>query len=397
MLVVEGGLDYALSKMENTPQMAPIVEPSPPAPPGIPPQMEPFPAAPLAPPPPETRKSPATLALTMSIVLAAVVATMVASKYLTTKPGSVGGTGTTAVHQQKPTYYSPAEIVALNTAIDTANSPAQLETSLNMLMSKEPTDDGPLGNRAPTVILTAAGLKTANPGYKYVGQYSFPTAVQLAQTKAALHVFVAEYTRYPLQISIGFFGSLLFGVNTRIDAGVDSQKIGGEAKRDILYSIDTLGNSASDATVLYAHRDVNHEAWHAHDFQQLFDSIYQAAFADDGKKLEANTIGPAMLAQLSDPWIALNPAGAKAYTKSTYSDSRGSDYDEHPKAGFVTGYARRDDFEDRAETFSYLMAEKKTLVLQWAAGDSVLQKKIDYLKQNLASFGMDAQTALFDR
>ena len=59
---------------------------------------------------------------------------------------------------------------------------------------------------------------------------------------------------------------------------------------------------------------------------------------------------------------------------------------DQPKAGFMTDYSMTAVSEDKAEIFACLMVESQNKILKrWIeAGDKVLQKKVDYLKDFVA-------------
>lgn len=56
-------------------------------------------------------------------------------------------------------------------------------------------------------------------------------------------------------------------------------------------------------------------------------------------------------------------------------------YTEHPSEGFVTGYAKTNSLEDRAEVYSYLFTkEGNSKLSEWVKTDKKLENKINFIK-----------------
>lgn len=63
-----------------------------------------------------------------------------------------------------------------------------------------------------------------------------------------------------------------------------------------------------------------------------------------------------------------------------------NNYLEHPKDGFVTGYATTNSNEDRAEIYAYLfMGARQDKLDKWLESDKILKKKVDYIKTLIRS------------
>jgi hypothetical protein len=100
-----------------------------------------------------------------------------------------------------------------------------------------------------------------------------------------------------------------------------------------------------------------------------------------------------------DPaWAALND------TKFVYNDaSNGAQappdyYDMAESPGFVSGYARQNSSEDKAETFMFMTAPGKYGPLKGRlANDKVLAGKVAYLKKVALSVSADMNDAFFDK
>lgn len=107
--------------------------------------------------------------------------------------------------------------------------------------------------------------------------------------------------------------------------------------------------------------------------------------------------------EYQDPkWLAFNPQGFKyvgsgddAYQSDEAADKAN---EEHPQSGFVTGYAMFAIEEDRAETFSWLMTTpyyKK--VMEWVKGDTLLAKKVNYMKAFIRKMSPSMNDAYFKK
>jgi hypothetical protein len=58
----------------------------------------------------------------------------------------------------------------------------------------------------------------------------------------------------------------------------------------------------------------------------------------------------------------------------------------HPEEGFITGYAKTNSAEDKAEIYSLMFSgESYELLTDLAKLDPVLNKKIDYIKNFISS------------
>ena len=93
-----------------------------------------------------------------------------------------------------------------------------------------------------------------------------------------------------------------------------------------------------------------------------------------------------------EKWAALNekkeayyPGGAMAMIRDHQGDPLYF-FREHKKKGFVNNYAYSDVYHDVTETYCYLMITPfYSRALGWMKKDSILEKKMKYLKQSLQS------------
>ena len=101
-----------------------------------------------------------------------------------------------------------------------------------------------------------------------------------------------------------------------------------------------------------------------------------------------------------DPaWLAFNDStfkygngGRDAYKDPTYANT------EHPRVGFVTGYATSALEEDKAETYAFLFVKEGYASLQkWEPEDQILTKKVNYLKKFILSRVPEMNDAYFQK
>lgn len=101
-----------------------------------------------------------------------------------------------------------------------------------------------------------------------------------------------------------------------------------------------------------------------------------------------------------DPgWLALNPPDFSygAGGDTAYEDAEGANA-QHPRKGFVTGYAMYAPEEDKAEIYSYLMVTpyyKK--LMEWAKTDSALSKKVSYMKKFIKQVSPEMDETYFEK
>ena len=74
------------------------------------------------------------------------------------------------------------------------------------------------------------------------------------------------------------------------------------------------------------------------------------------------------------------PGAGTSYLKH-YDVTNPDNYIEHPEKGFITGYAKTNSLEDKAEIYAYLFtsAGRKKL-MRWISTDEELKKKVMYIQ-----------------
>lgn len=127
-------------------------------------------------------------------------------------------------------------------------------------------------------------------------------------------------------------------------------------QRRMFVSVETFLGRAYDASADFTVEDiVHHELFHLIEYEH-------------------------MRSDMSDPeWRLVNPIGFE------YQD--GAPGAERPR-GFVNGYAARNEIEDRASTFQYMMARPAELC-EIAAGDPGVRKKATLIWSRVAKLGGD--------
>ncbi len=203
-----------------------------------------------------------------------------------------------------------------------------------------------LGVQGPMFAITEHAYIHGNsnfvpPHFEHLSESDLPKLKVFGQT------LIDQFAKYPAQwldkgaTGVGLYKHLSDDNNPEIGGTVDG----------VIYFSTQSGDPVYDARLI--HHELNH----------LFDLIF---FGESMK----------------DPnWIKLNTPDYQTYQYPPHNDDA---FTEHPKTGFVTGYAETNPQEDKAETYTYLFTNYKTL-MGWADTDSTLRAKVDYLKAFIKS------------
>lgn len=292
-------------------------------------------------------------------------------------------------------YYTQEEKNKLLEIIDTATTLEQLEKNVNEGLMVNSYFIESQGGRYPAKIaLTEETAALYDNRTIYKSMYTTLTEEDLPSSKIAVARFIAEYMRYPVQISSGFMDSVIFAKNITPDPLAATLMAGGITNtRVILYSVYDLSID-SEYGIDYAVTTINHEAWHQHDLISLLNLSVDLTVLNNLSSKES-------IVEASETvygeWEKINLKAEKPYSDTAFSNEL-FNYVEYPYKGYVTGYSMRNVVEDRAEVFSHLMStSKKEELLEKASSDEVLQKKINIIYDNLRSYGIDPDTDLFNR
>ncbi len=169
----------------------------------------------------------------------------------------------------------------------------------------------------------------------------------LPELKKFAHLFTDEYTKYPVEWmeNVNPFG-FVFVKSVAIR---DVAEVAGVTTQFVVYSIGSKDE-------LFTRRLIHHELSHFMDHRFFFD-------------IKGNR-------GLGKNWpTTVNNYNNKYDLTSTLNNV------EYPTPGFVTGYAKTNLPEDKAEVYSYLFTKDGyTKLKKWTADDEILKKKVDFLK-----------------
>lgn len=159
--------------------------------------------------------------------------------------------------------------------------------------------------------------------------------------KSFAKLFVEEYSRYPLAWLEYITPPVIVFVKS---VGVQGEVVGGVEQGVIVYNISSINDKVFSKRLI--HHEIMH--WVEHRSRTYYDVSWPANINDYLQKYDF---------------------------KSKYN------YLEHPKSGFVTGYAETNSLEDKAETYSYLFTSEGLKKLnEWSQKDDLVKNKVKYLK-----------------
>lgn len=221
---------------------------------------------------------------------------------------------------------------AISGVLDSYNSKSKDYS--NFLVAPEIMSDNP-----GKIEITSHGCKTdllAGIDITPIKKEDMPALKSFAK------LFIEETSRYPLSWWNKAIPPFLVFVKA---VKVNGEIVGGVEHGAVIYNIEDISNPDDSKRVIH------HELMH-------------------WLELSSKT--------RTDPaW----PATPSAYLQK-YSLSTDYNFLEHPEAGFVTGYAKTNSQEDKAEIYAYLFTPDRLEKLnQWEKNDLLLKAKVEYLKK----------------
>ena len=290
----------------------------------------------------------------------------------------------------KGDYFSTRDILRLHNAIENSKDIKDLENNINEAISNQVSmhhKGGKLGIQGASIVVSESSVDVKDYESYCDCEFGYISNSDLDEAKYALHIFVDEYTRYPLSIVSNFASEVAFVDHLEMvnDDGTTTE-IGGQSSDYIIYNASVIGDEHVGSL---SNEIINHEIWHYFD-----DSVIEDA------KLEKDSSDPSDFSAYRDAetkvfaeWVATNVNGIDAY--NDYVDS-GVEL-IHPKPGFITDYALADPWEDRAEVFEAMMSPGQRAGLKkFAAIDPILKAKIDLIYTAVDRLGVDSKTELFE-
>ncbi len=250
-------------------------------------------------------------------------------------------------------FLSEADTQKIFAEIDAAKTPAELDTKLMFALTE--VLDGYNAQRRPgDPFLIAPEFLSDNPEGILVNtngiQVDLLDGLKIAPLQDAdmpmlrsfSKLFIEEYSRYPLAWMPHITPPVISLVNS---VGLwNGEMVGGVQQGVVVYDITSLEDRD------YSKRLIHHELMHwAEKFSGTRDnSATQAVFGN--------------------------------YTQK-YNLGARYNFEEHPKLGFVTGYAETNSAEDKAEIYASLFTvEGQQKLQEWTKEDGILRKKVEYLK-----------------
>lgn len=276
-----------------------------------------------------------------------------------TKTGSVTLVDDPAASGQNAIQFGSADTTTTAlTGIENATTVAQVEQALDAFLSRYSM------TAQITTITPSSYVKAADT-------YSILTDADLPNLKVYSELFVQEWSKYPVSfIKFSKVRSLMLVNKLKVSgtARAATPDIVGQA---MYYDVQYVYNAE------YARGVIHHE------FNHLF--TY-----NDFRTYAPNDIA---WRSFNTPSFVYGNGGASCYLTVNTCISG-----EHPINGFVTGYAASAIEEDKAELFAYLMTGSYYHRLKtWIPGDDILNRKVNYYKQYLASRSPEMSVSYFDK
>lgn len=237
--------------------------------------------------------------------------------------------------------------------IDAAKTPTELDTKL-MFALTDVLDDYNSQRKPGDPFLIAPEFLSDNPEGILVNtngiQVDLLDGLKITPLKnsdmptlrAFSKLFVEEYSRYPLAW-MPYITPPVISFVKAVEL-MSGEMVGGVEQGVVVYNITHLEDRE------YSKRMIHHELMHwAENFS--------------GTRYSSTTL------------ILFNNYTQKYVLDSEYN------FEEHPKSGFVTGYAETNSAEDKAEIYASLFtAAGQKKLAEWTKNDDDLRKKVEYLK-----------------
>jgi hypothetical protein len=254
-------------------------------------------------------------------------------------------------------FLSSSQIQNIYSAIESADSPKDLESKLfysyseafeeynnsrpessYMLLAPEFLSDNP-----KSIQITSKGCKTnllEGIGLTPIKNNDMP------QLKKFAKIFVEETSKYPLSWWDKAVPPFVVFVKA---VRVNGEIVGGVEQGAVVFNITQADNIEA------ARETIHHELMHW---------------------LEHST-----RSRTGPTWPGIPDSYFGEYNLDSDFNS-----EFHPEAGFITGYAKTNSAEDKAEIYSLMFSgESYELLSNLAKSDPVLNKKIDYIKNFISS------------
>jgi hypothetical protein len=176
--------------------------------------------------------------------------------------------------------------------------------------------------------------------------------------KSFAKIFIDEIFKYPLPWLKQAIPPFIVFVKS---AKVNGEIVGGLEHGAVIYNITSVED------VSFSRKLIHHELMH---------------WLELASRTRTDTSWP----ELPDNYI------------NKYNLSSDYNYLEHPADGFVTGYAKTNIAEDKAEIYSYLFSPNRILKLKrWTEADPVLNKKVEYIKGFIKARAPKMDVTFFDK
>lgn len=195
-----------------------------------------------------------------------------------------------------------------------------------------------LSDNPESISITSGGCKTellAGVGISPIKKED------MEDLKTYAKLFIEETTNYPLQwwdYAVPPF--IVFVKALRVQGEI----VGGVEQGAVIYNISSINNPEETKRVI--HHELMH--WVEHSTRTRGDSAW--------------------------------PEPKNSYT-AVYDLTSDSNFIEHPENGFITGYAKTNPLEDKAEVYAFLFTPSlRDNLERYANRDPELSKKVKYLK-----------------
>lgn len=199
------------------------------------------------------------------------------------------------------------------------------------------------------------------------------TEADLPRLKQGGKVFIEEFAKYPSSW-INAVGVKKIVMVNRL--GYDGTRVAGLAGIGYdTFLLDIVSLSATN-TSKYNFEDFARSTIH-HEFFHMADWAFGTYDSQD--------------------WAALNDSSF-VYDQDDPNAQVVESYDDRESPGFVSGYARQNSIEDKAETYSFLVSPGLyTRLKARMPGDPILAKKVEYLKKLILEHAPEMDDAYFEK